>query len=65
MFEPPLTSDSIVANMRRDAPLRELAAVVSSLQKTLGEVQMKGEWFPGHHEPLMTPEVFSAATRAG
>jgi site-specific DNA recombinase len=29
----------------------------------LGEVQMNGEWFPGHHEPLITPEIFSAATR--
>ena len=29
----------------------------------LGEVQMNGEWFPGHHEPLITPEMFSAATR--
>ena len=29
----------------------------------LGEVQMNGEWCPGLHEPLITPEIFSAATR--
>jgi DNA invertase Pin-like site-specific DNA recombinase len=29
----------------------------------LGEVQMNDEWFPGHHEPLITPEMFSAAAR--
>jgi hypothetical protein len=26
---------------------------------------MNGEWFPGHHEPLITPEMFSAAARGG
>jgi site-specific DNA recombinase len=29
----------------------------------LGEVQLTGEWFPGHHEPLITPEIFNAAHR--
>jgi hypothetical protein len=29
----------------------------------LGEVQMNGEWFPGNHEPIITPELFSAAHR--
>jgi site-specific DNA recombinase len=29
----------------------------------LGEVQLTGEWFPGHHEPLITPEIFAAAHR--
>jgi site-specific DNA recombinase len=27
----------------------------------LGEVQMNGEWFPGHHEAIITPEAFAAA----
>ena len=29
----------------------------------LGEVQLTGEWFPGHHEALITPETFTAAHR--
>ncbi len=29
----------------------------------LGEVQMNGEWFPGHHEAIITPEAFAAAHR--
>jgi DNA invertase Pin-like site-specific DNA recombinase len=29
----------------------------------LGEVQMNGEWFPGIHEPVITPELFAAAHR--
>jgi hypothetical protein len=29
----------------------------------LGEVQMNGEWFPGHHEAIITPETFAAADR--
>ena len=29
----------------------------------LGEVQLNGEWFPGHHEPIITPELFAAAHR--
>jgi DNA invertase Pin-like site-specific DNA recombinase len=29
----------------------------------LGEVQLNGEWFSGHHEPLITPEIFTAAHR--
>ena len=29
----------------------------------LGEVQMNGEWFPGRHEPIITPEQFAAAHR--
>lgn len=29
----------------------------------LGEVQLNGEWFPGHHEPLVTLEEFEAAHR--
>ena len=29
----------------------------------LGEVQMNGKWFPGHHEAIVTPEVFAAAHR--
>ena len=29
----------------------------------LGEVQMNGEWFPGNHEAIVTPEVFAAAHR--
>ena len=29
----------------------------------LGEVQMNGEWFPGHHEAIITPEQFAAAHR--
>ena len=24
---------------------------------------MNGEWFPGHHEPIITPELFAAAHR--
>ena len=27
----------------------------------LGEVQMNGEWFPGNHDAIVTPEVFAAA----
>ena len=29
----------------------------------LGEVQMNGEWFPGRHEAIITPELFAAAHR--
>ncbi|MEN0072113.1 MAG: recombinase family protein, partial [Propionicimonas sp.] len=29
----------------------------------LGEVVLNGEWFPGTHEPLITPEEFAAAHR--
>ena len=29
----------------------------------LGEVQMNGEWFPGRHEAIITPEQFVAAHR--
>ena len=29
----------------------------------LGEVLYNGEWFPGSHEPLITPEEFEAAHR--
>jgi hypothetical protein len=29
----------------------------------LGEVHMNGEWFPGNHEPIITPEPFAAAHR--
>ena len=29
----------------------------------LGEVQMNGEWFPGRHESIITPEQFAAAHR--
>jgi hypothetical protein len=29
----------------------------------LGEVQMNGEWFPGRHEPIITPEQFAHAHR--
>ena len=29
----------------------------------LGEVQMNGEWFPGHHEAVITPAQFAAAHR--
>ena len=29
----------------------------------LGEVQMNGEWFAGHHEAIITPEPFAAAHR--
>ena len=29
----------------------------------LGEVQMNGEWFPGNHEAIVTPDVFAAAHR--
>ena len=29
----------------------------------LGEVQMNGEWFAGHHEAIITPEAFAAAHR--
>jgi len=29
----------------------------------LGEVQMNDEWFPGHHEAIVTPEAFAAAHR--
>jgi site-specific DNA recombinase len=29
----------------------------------LGEVQMNGEWFPGRHEAIITPEQFAAAHR--
>ena len=30
----------------------------------LGEVLLNGEWFPGQHEPIITPEAFHAAQRA-
>ena len=29
----------------------------------LGEVEFSGEWYPGHHEPLITEEEFQAAHR--
>jgi hypothetical protein len=29
----------------------------------LGEVQLREQWFPGRHEPLVTPEEFAAAHR--
>ena len=29
----------------------------------LGEVLLNGEWFPGHHEALVTPQQFAAAHR--
>ena len=29
----------------------------------LGEVPHNGQWFPGRHEPLVTPEEFAAANR--
>ncbi len=29
----------------------------------LGEVQMNGEWFPGHHDAIITPDMFAAAHR--
>ena len=29
----------------------------------LGEAQMNGEWFPGRHEAIITPEQFAAAHR--
>ncbi len=29
----------------------------------LGEVLLNGEWFPGHHEPLVSPQEFAAAHR--
>jgi site-specific DNA recombinase len=29
----------------------------------LGEVQLRDEWFPGRHEPIVTPEEFAAAHR--
>ncbi len=29
----------------------------------LGEVQMNGEWFAGHHEAIITPAAFAAAHR--
>jgi hypothetical protein len=29
----------------------------------LGEVQLRDQWFPGRHEPLVTPEEFAAAHR--
>jgi hypothetical protein len=29
----------------------------------LGEVQMNGEWFAGHHEGIITPKAFAAAHR--
>jgi site-specific DNA recombinase len=30
----------------------------------LGEVRLRDEWFPGSHEPLVSPELFEAATPA-
>jgi DNA invertase Pin-like site-specific DNA recombinase len=30
----------------------------------LGEVQYKGEWFPGLHEPIIAPELFDRAQKA-
>jgi len=30
----------------------------------LGEVPHNGQWFPGRHEPLVTPEEVAAANRA-
>jgi hypothetical protein len=29
----------------------------------LSEVQLTGEWLPGHHKTLVTPEIFAAAHR--
>ena len=29
----------------------------------LGEVALGGEWYPGKHEPIITPEVFAAARK--
>lgn len=29
----------------------------------LGQVVLNGEWFPGNHEPLITPDEFTAAQR--
>jgi site-specific DNA recombinase len=29
----------------------------------LGEVLLNGDWYPGHHEPLVTPQEFAAAHR--
>ena len=29
----------------------------------LGELQMNGEWFAGHHEAIITPKLFAAAHR--
>lgn len=29
----------------------------------LGEVLLNGEWYPGHHDPIITPAVFEAAHR--
>jgi site-specific DNA recombinase len=29
----------------------------------LGEVLLNGDWFPGHHEPIVTPQQFVAAHR--
>ncbi len=39
-------------------------STVGSILKSrvyLGEVQLRGEWFPGVHEALVTPEEFAAA----
>ncbi len=49
----------------RDATGVKYSTVLSILGSRiyLGEVQMNGEWFPGHHEPIITPELFAAAHR--
>jgi len=31
----------------------------------LGEVLHNSQWFPGHHQPLITPELFEAAQKGG
>lgn len=31
----------------------------------LGEVLHNGQWYPGHHQPLITPEEFDAAQKGG
>ena len=39
------------------------AGVILRSRIYLGEVQWNGEWFPGRHEALVTPEEFAAAHR--
>ena len=41
-------------------------STVSSILRSrvyLGEVPHNGQWFPGRHEPLVTPEEYAAANR--
>jgi len=41
-------------------------STVSSILRSrlyLGEIPHNGEWFPGRHEPLVSPEEFAAANR--